>query len=241
MRPSPSPSATAGSSGSSGPRSWTLPVAWRDAWYRLPPRLQRLLRPRALAWWCATATAAAITAIAVTGALEGVQSEAGAARRLPTLVVRQAVVPGEVLDETNTELSARAASDRPDGALEAMVPGAVATAALVAGEAVVVERLGPAGTSAAAALLAPGQRGVALPVPEGGLPLAIGDRVDVVATLPIDLAGPEGGAGVVADAASVVAVDSDTVVVGVAEADVAPLAAALAEGTVLVVLRPPGG
>lgn len=236
MRPSPA------SPDRSASRSWSLPLAlpWRDAWYRLPPRLRRLLRPRALAWWCVTVVAALVTAVAVTGALEGVQSDARAARELPTLVVRRAVAPGEVLDDANTELSARPANERPEGALETMVPGAVATAALVAGEAVVIDRLGPAGTSAAAALLVPGQRGVALPVPEGGLPLAVGDRVDVVATLPIDLTGPEGGAGVVADAATVVSVDPDTVVVSVVEADVAALAVALAEGTVLVVLRPPG-
>jgi Flp pilus assembly protein CpaB len=147
------------------------------------------------------------------------------------------VPPGGRLDETNTALAQRARAELPDGAVTDVPVGAIAVDALVPGEVVVASRLAPAGLSPAAALLPAGTRGVAVPAGTTAMPLAVGDRVDVVAMLPFDLAGPEGAAAVVAADATVVQVGEESVLVAVPEPDVPALARALAEGAVQLVLR----
>ena len=68
----------------------------------------------------------------------------------------------------------------PEGALGQSPEGEVALVDLLPGEPVLGARIGGAGAIGPAALLDDGQRAVAVPVVVAGLPLAVGDRVDVL-------------------------------------------------------------
>ncbi len=206
-------------------------------YYRLPRPLRTVIARRSLPFWVLTLVAAVVTGLTVTRAVERADAAADRAERRPVLVVAAPVPPGGRLDEANTTPAQRARAELPYGAVSDLPVGAIAIDALVPGEVVVASRLAPAGLSPAAALLPAGTRGVAVPAGTTAMPLAVGDRVDVVAMLPFDLAGPEGAAAVVATAAAVVQADDESVVVAVPEADVPALARALAEGSVQLVLR----
>lgn len=206
-------------------------------YYRLPRPLRAVVGRRSLPFWLLTAVAATVTGLTVARAVERADAAAETSERRPVLVVAAPVPPGGRLDDTNTTIAQRARADLPDGAITAVPVGAIAVDALVPGEVVVASRLAPAGLSPAAALLPAGTRGVAVPVGTTAMPLAVGDRVDVVAMLPFDLAGPDGAAAVVAAGAPVVQVGEESVVVAVPEAEVPALARALAEGSVQLVLR----
>lgn len=204
---------------------------------RLPRPLRAVIARRSLPFWLLTVMATATTGLTVTRAVERADAAADAAEPRPVLVVAAPVPPGGRLDETNTTRAHRARADLPDGAVTELVAGAIAIDALVPGEVVVASRLAPTGLSPAAALLPPGTRGVAVPAGVTAIPVAVGDRVDVVATLPFDLAGPGDAAAVVASGAVVVQVGEESVMVAVPEAGVPALARALAEGSVQLVLR----
>jgi Flp pilus assembly protein CpaB len=206
-------------------------------YYRLPHRLRAVVARRSIPFWVLTLLAASATGLTVTRAVERADAAAGGAERRAVLVVAAPVPPGGRLDETNTTLARRPRAELPDGAVTDVVAGATAIDALVPGEVVVASRLAPAGLSPAAALLPAGTRGVGVPAASTAMPVTVGDRVDVVATLPFDLAGPDGATAVVAAGATVVLVGEESVVVAVPEADVAALARALAEGSVQLVLR----
>jgi Flp pilus assembly protein CpaB len=93
-------------------------------------------------------------------------------------------------------------------------------------EIVTAARLGRSDRSALTGLLPAGARGVAIPTSPGALPVAPGDRVDVVA------------AQLVVPAATVVKVGDEAVVVAVAEADALAVARAVTDGQVSLVLDP---
>jgi len=215
----------------------SLATSWRNLLVGLPRPVRRVLAPRAIVFWGLTALAAIVTASVVTDAVARADATARARAPRPVLVTTAAVDAGGVLTEANTAVVMRPADERPEGALADLPAGAVASAVLVRGEVVVASRLAPAGLSPAAALLPPGTRGVAVPVGDAPLPVVPGDRVDVVATLPLDLTGDTGAASVVIEGAVVVLAGDGTVVVGVPAADVATLASALGEGTVQLALR----
>ena len=206
-------------------------------YYRLPRPLRAVIARRSLPFWLLTVIAAAATGLTVTRAVERADAAADGAERRPVLVVTAPVPPGGRLDETNTRRAHRARVELPDGAVTELAVGAIAIDALVPGEVVVAARLAPTGLSPAAALLPAGTRGVAVPAGVTAMPVAVGDRVDVVAMLPFDLAGPDAAAAVVASGAIVVQVAGESVVVAVPEGDVPALARALAEGSVQLVLR----
>jgi Flp pilus assembly protein CpaB len=206
-------------------------------YYRLPRPLRALIARRSLPFWVLTIVAATVTAFTVTRAVERADAAAEKAERRPVLVVAAPVSPGGRLDDTNTALARRPRAELPDGAVTELPMGAIAVDALVPGEVVVASRLAPAGLSPAAALLPAGTRGIAVPAGATAMPVAVGDRVDVVAMLPFDSAGPEGAAAVVAADAVVVQVGEESVMVAVPEADVPGVARALAEGSVQLALR----
>jgi Flp pilus assembly protein CpaB len=120
----------------------------------------------------------------------------------------------------------------PRHALATLPRRAVAAVDLSPGEIVVAHRL--AGRSAVAGRLPAGRRAVAVPT-VAGLPVEIGDRVDVLATFDTGAPGVEPTV-VVARDALVVAHQDDAVTVAV-EQDVAPrVAYALAVGTITLAL-----
>jgi hypothetical protein len=193
---------------------------------RFPHRLRLILATRPLAYWSLT------IALAVgTGAV--VQRSAAAAtdarRRWgdsrPTLIATRAIAAGELVDATDAEVRSVPLALRPDAALDALPSEPrPAVAALAVGEIVTAGRVGRGGRSPTAALLPDGARGVAVAVPDG-LPVRVGDTVDVVGT-----------AGTLTRGARVVQAGDTTAVVAVAETDAPAVARAAADGDAVLVL-----
>jgi len=120
----------------------------------------------------------------------------------------------------------------PRRALATLPPDAVAAVDLTPGEIVLAQRL--TGRSTVAARLPSGTRAVAVPT-GGGLPLEIGDRVDVLATFDTGDPAAEPTLAVASDAL-VLAVDEDAATVAVSQSAAPRVAYALAVGTITLVL-----
>jgi Flp pilus assembly protein CpaB len=130
----------------------------------------------------------------------------------------------------------------PEGALREPPVGRTAAADIVLGEVLVDARVAPDGLRGVAALLPAGWRALAVPSTSAGLPpLAVGDVVDVLVSLPPDVVGDADPTFTVAEAARVVDVGEQAVTVAVDGADVARTAFAVTHGSVTLAVRPPGG
>ena len=192
------------------------------------------LRRSGLPYWVASLTLAGITGLLVTGVVDAAQARAARFGDLRTvLVTTRAVEAGQVLTAEDVAERSVPAALLPDGVPTTEVAGRAALVPLLAGEVVVDERLAPTGLRGAAALVPPGARAIAIPA--AGAPVAIGDRVDLIATFDDGSAEP---AFAVAEGATVVAVDDDAEVVTVAvvAADAPRVAYALAAGVVTIAL-----
>jgi hypothetical protein len=190
------------------------------------------LRRRRLPYWTTAGALALLTALIV-GWL-GSQAAAERARwgtARHAVVVTSAVRAGEPLAG---RVRARAVplALLPRHALGAVPRRAVAAVDLSPGEIVVAHRL--AGRSSVAARLPAGRRAVAVPT-AGGLPVAVGDRVDVLATFDTGGTGGEPTV-VVARDALVLAHDDDAVTVAVEQGAAPRVAYALAVGTITLTL-----
>lgn len=195
-----------------------------------PSERRRLrLRRRPLPWWAGALVLAAVTATVV-GRLV---ADAAAERDRWGATVQVAVATGDAApgEPVRAELRRLPRSLVPPGATTA-ADGAVAAVALHAGEIVLEGRLAPAGTSAVAALVPAGHRAVAVPAGDG-LPLAVGDTVDVLATLDPESARPTFP---VARDARVVHVGEVAVTVAVTVDEAPRVAFALAAGAVTLAL-----
>ena len=203
---------------------------------RPPLRAGRLRFRRPLPYWLLAGVVALATA-ALVGRLvadaERERSRWGPTRA--TLVTTTDVAGGERLEPDDVTVRMLPAALVPDDALRALPAGAVAAIDLHRGEAVLPGRLAGAGSSAVAARLPAGTRGVA--VPDGsGLPLEIGDRVDILATFDPGL-GDEGEPTFpVARRAAVVHVTDRAVTVAVDDGVAPRVVYALAAGSVTLVL-----
>jgi Flp pilus assembly protein CpaB len=123
----------------------------------------------------------------------------------------------------------------PAHAVVASPVGRVLLAPLDAGQIVTTTDLAPEGLHGLAALVPRDQRAVSVPVPDGGLPLEVGDHVDVLA--------PEREGSdrtTVAERAAVLAVLPRSVVLAVSSSDAGAIADALARGTPVLALDGPG-
>ena len=217
---------------------------------RFRPRRVPVLRgklPRsALAYWAACLVLACLTALAVGGTI----ARAGRAERRyghtrPVVVATAGIEPGRPVNARNVGVQQWPAGLVPPGSLTAVPHGRVALVAIEAGEPVAARRTSGSGRSGPAGLMPRGSRAVAVPLPVAGLPLAAGDRVDLVpAGAPADGstgARAEGGRPVAADAV-VIAVTAQTVTVAVRADELGRVATALGQGGGVVVgLHPPGG
>jgi Flp pilus assembly protein CpaB len=127
----------------------------------------------------------------------------------------------------------------PDDALAELPVGRVVTDRIGRGEVVTGPRIAPDGLSGLAALVPAGHRAVSVPVPDGGLALEVGDRVDVLAperaASDLDPAS-RGDAALVARDARVLALTHGAVVLAVSTDEAGPVAGALAQGTPVLVL-----
>lgn len=191
---------------------------------------RRLLR-RPLPFWLAALALTALTTSTVarvTGAAAAERDRWG--ERRPVLVARRDLHAGDALRDVEVRLVPAALVPR-GAAPPDLVRGRrrVVTAWIAAGEVVLSRRLAPDGLSPTAARLPPGTRGVAVPQGQAPLPVEIGDRVDVIATL-------DSSTVTVARGAVVVAVGGDAVTIAVRRADAAHVAFAVTSAAVTLVL-----
>ena len=123
----------------------------------------------------------------------------------------------------------------PAQALSTPPVGRIASAAIIEGEPVVADRVAATGVSAVAALIPAGDVGIAVPIDPGTMTLAIGDRVEVLATFDPDTID---GAPtiVVSRLAVVVDVRDEAVTLSMPQGDGERVAFALATAAVTVVL-----
>lgn len=221
----------------------------------LPSRPRRSVRPlrprlprRALLWYLAAAALAVTTALVVQGALDrAARAEAAYGDTRPVAVVAAEVEAGATVRASDVEVRAWPAGLVPAGALDGAPTGRVALVDLVVGEPLVAGRVSGGDADGPVALLGPGQRALPVPLAVPGLPLAVGDQVDVLSggapgggpagDLPVDVVT----ADVVASDATVVRPGEEVVVLAADRTDAAAIATALATGPVVLALRPPGG
>jgi Flp pilus assembly protein CpaB len=198
---------------------------------------------------------AAITA-AVVAALLGraVEAEARYGRTQPVVVARRTLAPGDAVGGAVT-VEEWPKALVPDGALTDAPPGdRVVVADVAKGEPLVTNRISGGGGQGAAALVPPGHRAIAVPLLVAGLPLRLGDHVDLIATpgggdpsaVPfadgsVDADLSPASADEVATDATVVAVADESVTVAVRSDDAPDVAMAITTGTIVVVLTGPGG
>jgi Flp pilus assembly protein CpaB len=182
-------------------------------------------------YWTVVAILAAVPAVVVGLQLtEARRARDGWRDRQPVLVASRSIAPGEALTGADVERREWPRALLPAGSLTELPTSAVAAAPIAAGEPLVAERLGRPAVSATASLVPMGARAVAVARGTAPLPLAVGDRVDVVAAIAPDVGD------VVATDALVVFVDPGTVVVAVTTAEVPATAAAAAADSAVLAL-----
>ncbi len=220
----------------------------------MPPfRPRRSLRPlrtrlprRAVPWYAAAVALTVLTAGFVHGALQRAATAEAAYGTTRTAVVATAEVPaGDPVDRSVATVRSLPRALVPDGAATSVPGGRRTLVALSPGEILLERRLTGSDAAGPAGLLGPDERAVPVPIAVPGLPLAVGDRVDLVAggapgggiegDLPVGPSGPD----VVTTDALVLATDEETVVVAVPARAAPDVAAALTVGPLLPVLRPP--
>jgi Flp pilus assembly protein CpaB len=197
---------------------------------------------RPIVWWTVVALVAAAVGIGaghIVDRAAAVRSQWG--RTVRVAVMTDPVAIGEPVSADHTELRSLPRAVVPDGALTDEPDGRVALADLHPGEILLGDRLAPDGLTGPAALLGPGTRALAVPTGPGTPPLAVGDTVDLLATvdpLAIDPAPTEQvpEASAVARGARVVAVGEASVTVAVTVAEAPGVAVALAQGAVSLAL-----
>lgn len=187
----------------------------------------------------AVALLAAATGLVVTSMItsaEAARDRWGRARAV--VVATRDLAPGDTIDGSNVEVRNLPEAAASPTALREPPTGAVVSQPVVAGEALVEQRLAPGGLSGVAALVPAGQRAVAVPLgPVGSPPLSVGDLVDVLAVVPAE-AGTATGAPafpLVKDAL-VVDVGEQSVSVAVPDVDAPRLAWTLTMGSVVLAL-----
>jgi Flp pilus assembly protein CpaB len=189
-------------------------------------RIRIAFATRRLLYWtlvAALATGAGWFVASRASALDRARHRIGTARAV--VVTTHAVATGDTLGPADVRVVAMPLAWAPPDAVRSLPPGATATGPMGSGEVITPARIGAAGRSALAALVATDRRAVAVARGDNALPLRIGDLVDVVSALAVaDGAEPR----VVARDAPVVHVDDTTVVVAVTVDDEALVAGAAA-------------
>jgi len=165
-------------------------------------------------------------------------------RTRPVVVATRDLSPGDTIEGSDVEVRTLPEAAAGSTALREAPTGAVVSQPVVAGEALVGQRLAPDGLSGVAALVPAGQRAVAVPLgPMGAPPLSIGDLVDVLAVVPVAADGvADTGADTgepafpLAEDAMVVDVGEQSVSVAVPDVDASRLAWTLTNGSVVLAL-----
>lgn len=207
--------------------SVSQPLTWRGSLLARLPGGRR-------SYWLVVAGAAAITGLAV-AAVAGMAGGGPSLGELtPVVVATQTIEAGQALDEENTETRRYPALVLPSDAKSALTGNEVASAALHVGDMVTAARLGgiPIGDRIE----------VAVPAHTAMPPLAPGDRVDVLVTLPIsDESGTQTQATLtVANAAVVTARAERAITIAVTDQELLPVASAVIQGSITLALVQPG-
>lgn len=193
-------------------------------------------RRRPSLFWVAAVVLAALTGLIMARFVAGAQQ--GAARwgeMRPTLVATTDLAPGTALGPADAEVRSLPRSVVPAAALDQLADGQVVAEPILAGEAVVADRLAPSGLSPTAAILDPGARGIAVPA-SAGLPLEVGDRVDVLVTFDPETVGDGEPTFPIARSAPVADVGEEAVTLSVSEEEAVRVAFALTAGVVTLTL-----
>ncbi len=213
----------------------SVPTLSRPSLGAARPRLAR----RPSLFWLAALVVASLTGLTVARFLGSAQAAAARWGEMrPTLVATVDMVPGAVVGEGDTAVERRPVALVPATALDTPAEGQTVAVPILAGEAVVAERLAPAGLSPLAAALPSGGRGIAVPSGPGTPPLEHGDVVDVLVTFDPDTVGDGEPTFPVARAAIVVGVGEEAVTLGVSQEEASRVAFALTAGVVVLVLSP---
>ena len=199
------------------------PLTWRGSLLARLPGGRR-------SYWLVVAAAAATTGLVV-AAIAGLAGGGPSLGELtPVVVVTQPIEAGEPLNEYNTEARRYPALTLPDHAVSALNGDEVASAALHPGDVVTSARLGglPIGD----------RTEVAIPAHTALPPLAPGDRVDVLVTLPISNEnGTQSQATLTVASAAVVTDKAEhAVTIAVTNEELLPVASAVIQGSVTLAL-----
>lgn len=202
------------------------PLTWRGSLLARLPGGRR-------SYWLVIVAAAGITGLAV-AAVAGLAGGDSLGGLTPVVVATQAIEVGEPLDEGNTEVRRYPAQVLPPDAMPALNGDDVASAALHVGDVVTAARLGgiPIGNRIE----------VAVPAHTAMPPLAPGDRVDVLVTVPIpgDSGAQSQATLIVASAAVVTDKAEHAVTIAVTEQELLPVASAVIQGSITLALVQPG-
>jgi Flp pilus assembly protein CpaB len=186
------------------------------------------------------AIATGLVVISLVSSAEAARQRWGRAR--PVAVATRDLAPGDVVDGSTVEVRRLPEAAVSPGALAEPPAGSVVRQPVVAGEALVAERLAPQGLTGVAALVPAGHRAVAVPIgPLAVPPLTLGDLVDVLAVVPVaaeDRPGPSGAGPSfpLVEAAVVVDVGEQSISVAVPEPDAPRVAWVLTNGSVVLAL-----
>lgn len=193
-------------------------------------------------FWLAAVAAAAVVGSTVAGIVADAEARArrfGELRSVPVVVHRVEV--GDEIGAGDVRLRRLPAALVPPGRLAPdRGVGRVALVPLLPGEVLLAAKVAPDGRTGVAALLPEGRRALAVPAGPGIPPLAVGDRVDVLATYPPETAAAAGvePTFAVATAALVLATSEDSVTVAVLPDEAPRLAFALTTGAITLALTP---
>ena len=203
-------------------------VPFRPRPGRIASPVRRRLPRRALPWWAATLALALATGLVADGLLQrATDAEARWGTTRTVLVATSALAPGDALAGRTVPRRLPALAV-PEEAVARAGAGAVAVDVIGAGEVVTEARVGGPGAAGLAGRLPPGTRAVLVPLEVPGLPVRVGDHVDLLGVTSPDAP--------VARAATVVEVRADALVVAVAPTAAVALAAALGQGPLVPAL-----
>jgi Flp pilus assembly protein CpaB len=190
------------------------------------------IRRRPLVFWSLTGALALITGMVVSGAVAGArEARAGYGTARVVAVAAHDIPAGTTIGPGDTRLEERPIAVVPEGTLTKPPVGQVASAVILEGEPVVESRVAGHG------LIAAGSIGIAVPLDPGTLSLAMGDRVEVLATFDPD-AIDGNPTIVVAPLAIVVDVGEAAVTLSMPQPDGERVAFALSTAAVTVALLP---
>lgn len=187
-------------------------------------------------YWTLVGTLAATAALAVDERLDGVaDARAAWGTSRSVLVAVRDIESGASVDSRSVVSRVLPVAALADDTLDAVPAGAVALHRIVAGEVVLGHHVAP-GTGAAGRL-PEGMSGILVPTSSAGLPLTLGDVVDVVAIDDPLGAQAGGGGSVLAADGLVIGTTDNALVIAVDDTEAAGAAAAAASGRAVLVLR----